>query len=622
IISTIAGTALNYGFSGDGGPAKAARLETPTGIAVDKNGIIYIADGNNHRIRKIDASGIITTIAGTGTAGYSGDGGPAINAKLNLEGAVDLALDSKGNLYISQPELFIIRRIDASGLITTVIGNGTKGYSGDNGNARSAQLSLPNGMAIDKNDNIYVADPGSNTVRKITPAGIITTFAGSPGNGYSGDGGPATAAKFQIGSPTGLALDDCGNMYVADYSNHVIRKINPAGIISTVAGNNVGSVTGNGGPAISASIWFPANVAVDPSNNLYIPDAFNNTIRKVNYPSDSGPVSITISADQTGACEGAKVTFTPSVLNEGPSTTYEWFVNGSSTNIKTKQFQSQLLKNKDKVSLTVTTINNNPCSTGTKVSSAEYIVTLVPGPRPLLADRSKLCSGESHIFDPGEFKTYLWQDGSTGRAFEAKKAGTYFVTVTDNQGCTGSDTSVITGVFNKPVVTLPGDTTLCDRTTLTIRPDQIFSSYRWSDGSSNNSLKITQAGTYSIEVSDENDCKAKDFIVVKYQPCNSGVNYLATPNAFTPNGDGLNDQFRPGIPGETRDYRFAIYNRWGQMIFETRDRNKAWDGNIYGSRQSANGYANSSSNTYSWICVYTDESGQRIARKGSILLIR
>jgi gliding motility-associated-like protein len=715
IISTVAGIPLDKGFSGDGGPAKVARLNHPTGIAVGKTGIIYIGDWLNHRIRKIDAAGIITTIAGTGIAGNTGDGGPAINAKLNLEGAMDLALDSKGNLYISQPESFVVRKIDAAGIITTVIGNGTKGYGGDNGNALSAQLIQPSGLAIDKNDNIYVSDPGSNTVRKITPAGIITTFAGSPGNGYSGDGGPATGAKFQIGSPIGLAIDGCGNLYIADYSNHVIRKVNTDGIISTIVGNHNGNVTGNGGPATSASIWFPGNIAVDPSNNLYIPDSYNNTIRKVtnpgvsilvhpkdvtacinstakftvqsavndsyawelnsgsgwlklaeganytgtrsatlsvtvkdnsfdkiqyrcnisnscgnaislpatlNVPADAAPALITIVADKPEICEGTKTIFNPTILNEGTATTYEWFVNGSTTNIKTKQFESSTLKNGDKVILSIITNTINACSSGTKLSSNEVTIKVNKNPKPVLADLASICSGNSYVFDPGEFKSYLWHDGTTGRAFEATRAGTYIVTVTNDKGCPGTDTGEIKTVVDKSTVNLPEDTVLCEGSILTIRPDRNFNSYRWSDGSTGNSLKISRSGSYSIEVTDANNCKASDVIVVNYQPCNSIDKNFATPNAFTPNGDGLNDLFRPKIPGEVTGYRFAIYNRWGQMIFETRDRNKAWDGATPGMQGSSGASSLTSSNTYTWICVYTDDSGKNIVMKGSVIMIR
>jgi gliding motility-associated-like protein len=715
IISTIAGTSQNAGFGGDGGLAKTAKLNSPTGIAVDKNGIVYIADWLNHRIRKIDAAGLITTIAGTGIVGYSGDGGPAINAKLNLEGAVDIALDSKGNLYISQPELFIVRKIDPAGIITTVIGNGIKGYSGDNGNALNAQLTLPNGLAIDKNDNIYVADAGSNTVRKISSAGMITTFAGSPGNGYSGDGGPATNAKFQIGSPTGLAVDGCGNVYVADYSNHVIRKIDPAGIISTVAGNNIGNVTGDGGPATSASIWFPANVAVDPSNNLYIPDAFNNTIRKVtnagvsiisqpkdvtlcpkgtakfmvqsavndtyawelnnglgwqkvsdgpvysggltstlsvvvndlsfdkiqyrciisnactnttskaatlNVPADAAPTSIVIAPDKPEVCEGTKMTFNATILNEGSVTNYEWFVNGVSANSTTKQFQSATLKNGDKVTLSIITNPNSACSSGVRLSSNELTIKINNSPKPLLADRASICSGQSHVFDPGEFKTYLWHDGTTGRAFEATRTGLYFVTVTNELGCIGSDTAEIKSVLMKTTVTLPADTTVCEGTSLTIRPDRNFSSYRWSDGSTDNTLKVNKTGVYSIEVKDANNCKASDSMVVNYRSCHTVDQVLAAPNAFTPNGDGLNDLFRPKIPGTITGYRLAIYNRWGQMLFETRDRNKAWNGGPADMQGTSNTSSNISSNTYTWVCEYADESGKKIIRKGSVILIR
>jgi sugar lactone lactonase YvrE len=219
-ITTIAGTG-GYGGSGDGGPATSAQLWDPRGVAVDSDGNIYIADPGNYRIRKVDSSGNITTFAGNGTPGYSGDGESATSAQLNNPNGI--AVDSLGNIYIADQYNYRIRKVDSDGKITTIAGNGTPGYSGDGGPATSAQLYNPSGVAVDSDGNIYIADNNNYRVRKVDSSGKITTFAGTGTAGYSGDGGPATLA--QLNWPYGVAVDSVGNIYIADRSNNRIRKV-------------------------------------------------------------------------------------------------------------------------------------------------------------------------------------------------------------------------------------------------------------------------------------------------------------------------------------------------------------------------------------------------------------
>ena len=218
-------------------------------MAVDASGNLYIADTGNNRIRKVSATGIITTVAGNGSAGYSGDGGPATSAQ--LDGPEGVAVDGSGNLYIADTCNNRIRKVSATGIITTVAGNGSAGYSGDGGPATSAQLSLPAGVAVDGSGNLYIADSGNNRIRKVSATGIITTVAGNGSPGYSGDGGPATSA--QLNQPAGVAVDASGNLYIADSSNNRIRKVSATGIITTVAGNGFDGYSGDGGPATSAA---------------------------------------------------------------------------------------------------------------------------------------------------------------------------------------------------------------------------------------------------------------------------------------------------------------------------------------------------------------------------------
>jgi sugar lactone lactonase YvrE len=276
IISTVAGNG-NAGYSADGGMADTTELNNPTGVAVDSSGNVYIADLNNHRIRKINTGGIISTIAGTGTAGFSGDGGQATFAKFNYPGGV--TVDKRGNIYVCDLQNKRIRKINASGVISTIAGNGTAGYNGDGIQATSASLQYPQQVAVDDTGNVYIADEFNQRIRKVDTNGIITTVAGTGTSGYSGDGGQATSAKLNY--PYGVAVDKYGSLYIADNYNQVIRKVNAGGIISRIAGNAVGGYSGDGGPALAAQINSPHGIAVDILGNVYIGDYYNNRVRKL-----------------------------------------------------------------------------------------------------------------------------------------------------------------------------------------------------------------------------------------------------------------------------------------------------------------------------------------------------
>ena len=281
-IDTVAGTG-RLGFSGDGGPATAARLRFPSGVATDDAGSLYIADQHNQRIRKVDSSGIITTIAGTGARGYGGDGGPAAQARLNHPHGV--ATDGAGNVYIADYGNQRIRKVDTSGVITTVAGTGELGgrVSGDGGLAVEAQLRNAHGVAMDGAGNLYIADTEGDRIRKVDSSGVITTVAGTGEGGHGGDGGPATAATLKY--PTGVAVDDAGNLYIVDCYDHRIRKVDSSGFITTIAGTGEGGHEGDGGPASQAQLNYPRRVALDGAGSLYITDTGNNRIRVVRLKS-------------------------------------------------------------------------------------------------------------------------------------------------------------------------------------------------------------------------------------------------------------------------------------------------------------------------------------------------
>jgi hypothetical protein len=277
-IITITGNGT-AGFSGDSGPATAAQMNAPTGVASDMFGNIYIADYGNSAIRKVDKAGIITTFAGssTGVAGYSGDGGPATLAKLNYPTCV--SFDASGNLYISDVSNHVVRKVDLSGIISTVAGNGSASFSGDGGPATAAGIIYPDLVAFDAAGNMYIPDYNDHRIRKVSTSGVITTIAGNGSAGYSGDGGPALSAL--LNQPMGLSFNAAGELFFADSHNDRVRKIDITGTITTVAGTGLHTSGPDGSPATASSIGFPTSTIHDASGNLYIAELDFNRIRKV-----------------------------------------------------------------------------------------------------------------------------------------------------------------------------------------------------------------------------------------------------------------------------------------------------------------------------------------------------
>lgn len=278
-ISLIAGTPSTAGFTGESGQATSADLNSPTGVWVDANHNIYIVDKDNDRIRIVSSSGVITTVAGSSTANvYAGDGGKATQASLNLPNGI--AFDATGKImYIADTGNNVIRKVDtSSGIITTVAGNNFNAYSGDGGPATSASLSLPTGVALDGAGNLYIADTNNSCIRKVTADQVIHTVAGQCSYAlFQGDGGPAIQAK--LSKPYSVAVDAQGSIYFSDTQNNRIRKVTPDGIINTIAGN--GTQGFKDGPALQAELYSPSGIALDASGSLYIADKSNFRIRKL-----------------------------------------------------------------------------------------------------------------------------------------------------------------------------------------------------------------------------------------------------------------------------------------------------------------------------------------------------
>jgi trimeric autotransporter adhesin len=276
LISTIAGNGIQ-GYSGDGGPATSAAINGPSGIAIDSAGNLFIVDTGNNRVRKVTPAGVISTVAGSGASGFSGDGGLATSA--TLSSPADVTVDVAGSLFISDTGNNRVRKVSPIGIMSTVAGNGSSGFSGDGGSAISATLLNPIGVAVDAAGNLFIADAFNNRVRKVDTSGVISTVAGNGVSGFSGDGGSAVSAALE--TPESIALDVAGSLFIADKGNNRVRKVNPLGVISTAAGNGVQGYSGDGGPATSAQLMQPIDVALDAAGNLFIVDAGAEVVRKV-----------------------------------------------------------------------------------------------------------------------------------------------------------------------------------------------------------------------------------------------------------------------------------------------------------------------------------------------------
>jgi len=327
IITTFAGNGT-AGFSGDGGPATSASLNRPQGIAIDTSGNLFLADELNNRIRRVDAStGIITTFAGNGTAGFSGDGGPATSAALSSPTGV--ALDSSGNLYIADFANHRIRRVVAgSGIIITVAGNGTAGFGGDGGAATAASLNFPFGVTVDSTNDLFIADEVNQRIRRVDAStGIITTFAGNGIAGFNGDGGVAASAS--LNNPTGIAVDDAGNILIADDTNARIRHV-ASGIITTVAGNGTAGFSGDGGPPTSANLNHPVSIVLNAAGNPFIADLTNQRIRLVTFNSPPTATGVSISGSPfVGAALTGQYTYMDADGDVEGASRFRWLRDGS-----------------------------------------------------------------------------------------------------------------------------------------------------------------------------------------------------------------------------------------------------------------------------------------------------
>ncbi len=721
IITRWAGTGV-AGYSGDGGLASAAQLLSPSFLIADKLGTMYFVDNGATRVRKIDTFGIITTVAGNGLTGYSGDGGPAIAASFNL--IMGVTPDNLGNLYISDNQNQVIRKVSTSGIITTIAGTGTSGYSGDNGLATLARLASPTQVGVDGAGNIYIPDQNNWRIRKIDNTGIITTIVGDGTAGNSGDGGPAALAR--IAAVDQVYVDASGQIFLVDNANSVIRKIDCSGIITTYAGTGTAGFSGDGGAASTAKLQFPVSLSTDYTGNVFIADALNYRVRKVTIaplssnsaqpskntmcygsnavfncsfiPANSyqwqisdgdhwisltdnaqyagsstsmltvfkppaefngnvyrcviaescsfyisntdtlfvsaGLGSVTISTPADSICKGSTAKFSVIVQNTQPDLLYDWKLNGNSTGTNAPVFSTNLLLNNDNVTCTVT--DPSSCSAAITVESNIIQMTVTDSLTPTITittSENPVCSGTPAHFlvnatNEGLNPVYEWKINGSGTD----------VSLTDFQSGTLEDGDVVscllisslvctapiqsTGitmiVHKSPQVYAGNDTVIVPGKSVQLDPVIAGNivSYNWSPSAGLDNPNVPDAlasplisTTYNLTVKDNNACTASDSIKILV------YSKLRMPNAFSPDGNGVNDIFRipPAIPLTIK--RFSIYDRWGQKVFETDDAGKGWDGKFKNISQVVG--------TYVWIIEYIDPITHQAKKdSGTVVLVR
>ncbi len=663
IITTIAGMGNNFNISGDGGPAINASLRVPTSVAVDKKGNIYVVDLGSSVVRKIDTAGIITIFAGNGTFGYSGDGGLAVNAKLNAPNSI--TIDKKGNLYIADYAIPEIRKVDTFGIIDKFAGKISLygGYNrGDGGLAVNAQFSASYSITADKIGNIYFGDEANSTIRKVDTAGIISTFAGNQINGYSGDGGPAVNAQLglmfggmttdaagnfyfedynyvirkidtkgiittiagtgkpgysgdggpainaQVGKLNGnMVIDKAGNLFFSDPQNHVVRKVNKSGIISTYAGNGIGGFSGDNGLAVKAMLSFPEGLALDSSGNLLIADNAANKVRKV-IPCNLQPA---LSHIDTVICKGASFQIKPNRIVSATGVYIDTlFANSGCDSIYIKDTirvdtpiqVSKIISICSGKSVTIgisgsksylwntaatsdSIVVNKPATYSVLTTDSfdckmidTFTIAAYNNPVLILPKDTTVCYGGIIKVGSG-YQSYIWNNGSTLETTNIYNRGIYWVTVTDKNGCSATDTVNISALLPAPTNFLIKDTAICDGSHLIIGPSNSYNDYLWSTGSTSQQIGISGSGTYWLSVTDANGCDGRDTLNVTIKNCNGIFN---VPNAFSPNGDGINDTWKILFLNGITDATVNVFNRSGQLMFHSIGYNKEWDGKYNG----------------------------------------
>ena len=474
IISTIAGLGTP-GFSGDGGPSSAAQLNTPNAIAIDQSGNIFISDNSNSRIRKINSSGIITTVAGSGVSGFAIDGGPATAGRLN--GPTGIAVDLLGNIFIAESSSFKVRKINTAGIISTIGGNGSWGYTGDGGPATLAKMASLD-VAVDRLGNVYCSEGNFDRVRIIRPSGIISTFAGNGAMTPVGDGGLATAAS--VPGAWGIVVDNANNVFIAGANQWRLRKVDAAGIITTVAGDGHRGNIGDGGPATAAEFLTLFRVAFDRIGNLYIADQIDHRVRKVTYQNHrprfvhTHPGSATVCQNSVGNA----ITTPLAVMDSDATQTLTWSMASAPAHgsIGGPCYAPAIGDTVSPTCLYYTPTTGYSGTDNFKIRVTDGIdtdtmsVSVTITPVAATTGSAVLCPGNAATFSnpaPGG----VWSSSNTSIAtvgtsgtVRAVSPGTALISYTLPSGCSALSTAIV----NAPPSSITGATLICNGSTTTL----------------------------------------------------------------------------------------------------------------------------------------------------------
>lgn len=768
IINTVVGNGTR-GFAGDGGLAINAQLASIYNVIFDHLGNMYIADAGNQRIRKVNTAGIISTFAGNGSIGEAEDDIAATDAPFKWPWSIDI--DNDDNIYIADGSSFKIRKITADGIISTYAGNGVYGNSGDGGLAKHASLGYPFDVKVDQENNVFISiTENFYVVKKVTnclstpitilqqPDDIILCNNGNAqlsvsadnvqqfqwqvrtgntwvnitdGANYSGTAGNQLSITGITDTRNGqqfrcVMTGACGDLF----SRTVKLVVNTAAIptlvvladqqeicegtlvtFSTVAqyagntpfyswtkngvsvGNNSAIYTDlnlNNGDIVRCTLTSNAACITTPTAaSLPVPMVVQSKqtplISIVGSANDicyNTPVNFTASATHPGLtpdftwtkngvtvgtnaasymdnglqqgdiiqcslessltcvtsplansndivmlikplltpaltintttpriCETEVMTFNATAVHGGTTPEYQWLLNGSTVGSNNASFSMPGLKNGDFISCRLTS-SEGCVSTPTAASN---VLTAVVHANPVLSldKTSTLCTGASRTLDAGNFASYSWNNGSSDRRITINNLGQYAVTVTDANGCKATDVVDVNMLLQPPAKFLPADTAICAYGDITLRPLTSFVNYNWNNGAKTATITVKQAGAYWLEVTGSNGCVGKDTIQVLPKACLQG---FFMPNAFTPNRDGKNELLKPIVLGNIIQYQFWVYNRWGQVVFYSKDPAKGWDGSIKGTENDTQAMV--------WMCTYQFEGEPVQQKKGTVVLIK
>lgn len=588
---------------GNGAGAANNQLSRPTSVFVDEQGNVFVSDQDNGRIQKWAPGATVgVTVAGRylrGPLDY-------------LEYPTDVFVDNAGVIYVGDQRAGMVKKWPPGATGYTLVASG---------------LSAPTGIFVTDNGDVYVCDTDNNRVLRFTPGSATATVV-VPDRGYG-------SAQNQLSNPLDVHVDCQGNVFIADYGNHRIQKWAPGATTgATVAG-------GNGRGLAANQLATPIGLVLDSAGNIYVADYGNHRVQKFEnqIKTDYKPVApgkyaasvyfagsaintdsvdiismvtptVAIKADTLKVCPaGSPVTFTAAITNGGTAPVYKWMKNNQPAGTNAAEFKDNALLDNNEVYCVLE--SNAACATTTTVGSNKVTVTAHRFDPVSLGPDLIICpDGSAQLKTQQPYTSYRWHNGSAGAAVTVANEGKYYVEVKDKCGTASSDT-VLLSHYTVAKDFLRTDTTICAYDTLLLKSAVAFESYRWSTGAVTPNVILRKAGKVKLTATDKNKCVTTDSVTLTTIQCPPKGIYM--PSAFTPNGDGKNDVLKPVFYGVVSNYRFMVYNRNGQVEFETSQLNKGWDGNIRGNRDN--------NMTYVWMCSYQLDGGATQVARGTVVLL-